>query len=219
MEHTLPALPYAKDALAPHISAETLEFHHGKHHQAYVTNLNNLIKGTEYENLDLEASRDQPLGQLRPGQEDVGSVVVPHEFQVRVEEEVGRLPSLGIGDADLLVDRIRGRGKQGAENAEGRREREGRAAARQPRTPSLETHPVLLVIQSGTPPRARALFPVRKEIRGRRVAVQYTTRLVAPGPDSGAGRRKTRRGPAPDGTRPAAGDSGWNRSRITGSSP
>ena len=55
MEHTLPALPYAKDALAPHISAETLEFHHGKHHQAYVTNLNNLIKGTEYENLDLEA--------------------------------------------------------------------------------------------------------------------------------------------------------------------
>ena len=55
MEHTLPARPYAKDALAPHISAETLEFHHGKHHQAYVTNLNNLIKGTEYENLDLEA--------------------------------------------------------------------------------------------------------------------------------------------------------------------
>ena len=55
MEHTLPALPYAKDALAPHISAETLEFHHGKHHLAYVTNLNNLIKGTEYENLDLEA--------------------------------------------------------------------------------------------------------------------------------------------------------------------
>ena len=55
MEHTLPALPYAKDALAPHISAETLEFHHGKHHQAYVTNLNNLIKGTEYENLALEA--------------------------------------------------------------------------------------------------------------------------------------------------------------------
>lgn len=55
MEHTLPQLPYAKDALAPHISAETLEFHYGKHHQAYVTNLNNLIKGTEFENLDLEA--------------------------------------------------------------------------------------------------------------------------------------------------------------------
>ena len=55
MEHVLPELPYAKDALAPHISAETLEFHYGKHHQAYVTNLNNLVKGTEYESLDLEA--------------------------------------------------------------------------------------------------------------------------------------------------------------------
>jgi Fe-Mn family superoxide dismutase len=55
MEHTLPALPYAKDALAPHISAETIDFHYGKHHQTYVTNLNNLIKGTEYESLDLEA--------------------------------------------------------------------------------------------------------------------------------------------------------------------
>jgi Fe-Mn family superoxide dismutase len=50
----LPALPYARDALAPHISAETLDYHYGKHHQAYVTNLNNLIKGTENENLDLE---------------------------------------------------------------------------------------------------------------------------------------------------------------------
>ncbi|MCC2972006.1 superoxide dismutase [Massilia sp. IC2-476] len=54
MEHTLPPLPYAKDALQPHISAETLEYHHGKHHQTYVTNLNNMIKGTEYENLSLE---------------------------------------------------------------------------------------------------------------------------------------------------------------------
>ncbi|MBX9849516.1 MAG: superoxide dismutase [Fe] [Rhodocyclaceae bacterium] len=54
MAHTLPALPYAQDALAPHISAETFEFHYGKHHQAYVTNLNNLIPGTEYETLSLE---------------------------------------------------------------------------------------------------------------------------------------------------------------------
>jgi len=54
MEHTLPPLPYAKDALLPHISPETLEYHYGKHHQAYVTNLNNLIKGTEFENLSLE---------------------------------------------------------------------------------------------------------------------------------------------------------------------
>lgn len=55
MTHTLPPLPYAKNALAPHISEETLEYHYGKHHQAYVTNLNNLIGGTEFENLELEA--------------------------------------------------------------------------------------------------------------------------------------------------------------------
>lgn len=54
MEHTLPALPYAMDALQPHISKETLEFHYSKHHQTYVTNLNNLIKGTEFENASLE---------------------------------------------------------------------------------------------------------------------------------------------------------------------
>jgi Fe-Mn family superoxide dismutase len=54
MEHTLPALPYATDALAPHMSKETFEYHYGKHHQAYATNLNNLIKGTEFENASLE---------------------------------------------------------------------------------------------------------------------------------------------------------------------
>jgi Fe-Mn family superoxide dismutase len=54
MAHTLPALPYAADALAPHLSAETFEYHFGKHHQAYVTNLNNLIPGTEFEALSLE---------------------------------------------------------------------------------------------------------------------------------------------------------------------
>lgn len=50
----LPALPYAQDALEPHISANTLSFHHGKHHNAYVTNLNNLVDGTEYADLSLE---------------------------------------------------------------------------------------------------------------------------------------------------------------------
>ena len=54
MEHTLPKLPYALDALAPHISKETLEFHYGKHHQTYITNLNNLIKDTEFADLSLE---------------------------------------------------------------------------------------------------------------------------------------------------------------------
>ena len=54
MEHQLPQLPFAKDALAPHMSAETFDYHYSKHHQAYVTNLNNLIKGTEFENASLE---------------------------------------------------------------------------------------------------------------------------------------------------------------------
>ena len=54
MQHQFPPLPYALDALQPHISKETLEFHYGKHHQAYVTNLNNLVKGTEFENASLE---------------------------------------------------------------------------------------------------------------------------------------------------------------------
>ncbi len=54
MAHELPELPYAKDALEPHISAETLDFHHDKHHAAYVNNLNNLVPGTEFENMSLE---------------------------------------------------------------------------------------------------------------------------------------------------------------------
>jgi Fe-Mn family superoxide dismutase len=54
MEHTLPPLPYSHDALAPHMSRETLEYHHDKHHNAYVTTLNTLQKGTEFESLSLE---------------------------------------------------------------------------------------------------------------------------------------------------------------------
>ncbi|MFN3920385.1 MAG: superoxide dismutase [Methylohalobius sp.] len=54
MKHELPPLPYPMDALEPYISKETLEYHYGKHHKAYVDNLNNLIPGTEFENLTLE---------------------------------------------------------------------------------------------------------------------------------------------------------------------
>jgi Fe-Mn family superoxide dismutase len=54
MPHELPPLPYDKTALQPHISAETLDYHYGKHHQTYVTNLNNLTKGTELEAMGLE---------------------------------------------------------------------------------------------------------------------------------------------------------------------
>ena len=54
MQHELPPLPYPMDALEPHISRETLEFHHGKHHKTYVDKLNDLIKGTEFESASLE---------------------------------------------------------------------------------------------------------------------------------------------------------------------
>lgn len=54
MAFELPPLPYEKNALEPYISAETLEFHYGKHHQTYVTNLNKLVAGTDYESMGLE---------------------------------------------------------------------------------------------------------------------------------------------------------------------
>lgn len=54
MSFTLPELPYPRNALAPHISEETLDYHYGKHHKAYVDNLNKLIAGTDYENKTLE---------------------------------------------------------------------------------------------------------------------------------------------------------------------
>lgn len=54
MKHVLPELPYAKNALEPHISAETLEFHYGKHHATYVDKLNGMIEGTEFESASLE---------------------------------------------------------------------------------------------------------------------------------------------------------------------
>lgn len=63
MAFELPALPYARDALAPGISAETVDFHHGKHHQAYVTNLNNLTQGTDWAAKSLE----QIIASAEPG--------------------------------------------------------------------------------------------------------------------------------------------------------
>ena len=66
MTFELPSLPYANDALAPYMSSETLDFHHGKHHQTYVTNLNNLVKDTDmkYSSLEeivLKSSKDSSM--------------------------------------------------------------------------------------------------------------------------------------------------------------
>ena len=72
MAHELPALPYAHDALEPHIDAQTMEIHHGKHHQAYITNLNNAIAG----NADLEAkSIDELIADLDAVPEDIRGAV------------------------------------------------------------------------------------------------------------------------------------------------
>lgn len=64
MNFTLPDLPYAKNALSPHMSEETLNYHYGKHHNAYINNLNNLIKETKFEKMSLEEiilSADGPI--------------------------------------------------------------------------------------------------------------------------------------------------------------
>ncbi|RYD36543.1 MAG: superoxide dismutase [Verrucomicrobiaceae bacterium] len=72
MAFTLPALPYAPNALEPHIDAKTMEIHHGKHHQAYITNLNNAIAGKA----DLEAkSIDELIGNLDAVPEDIRTAV------------------------------------------------------------------------------------------------------------------------------------------------
>ena len=63
-QHQLPPLPYPLDALQPHISKETIELHYGKHHQAYVTNLNKLVKDTEFENSALEAIIKKSSGSI-----------------------------------------------------------------------------------------------------------------------------------------------------------
>jgi Fe-Mn family superoxide dismutase len=78
---TLPELPYAKDALGPVISANTLEFHHGKHHRAYVDNLNKLIAGTDLADADLETIIRKVAGDLaRAGIFNNAAQVWNHSF-------------------------------------------------------------------------------------------------------------------------------------------
>jgi superoxide dismutase, Fe-Mn family len=71
MAYTLPALPYAFAALEPHIDAKTMEIHHGKHHQAYITNVNNAIAGTPFENKTV----DELIAKLSEVPENIRTVV------------------------------------------------------------------------------------------------------------------------------------------------
>ena len=64
MAFTLPELPYAREALEPHMSRETFEYHYGKHHKAYVDNANKLVAGTEFENMSLEDAVKKSSGKI-----------------------------------------------------------------------------------------------------------------------------------------------------------
>ena len=107
MSFELPSLPYANDALAPYMSAETLDFHHGKHHQTYVTNLNNLIKDTDLQNSSLEeivvkSSKDSSMAGIfnNAGQhwnhilfwqcmKPKGGGSIPSELEKKLSEDFG----------------------------------------------------------------------------------------------------------------------------------
>jgi superoxide dismutase, Fe-Mn family len=96
MAFELPALPYAKDALAPHISEETLEYHYGKHHQTYVTNLNNLVPGTEFEGLTLE----EIITKSSSGVFNNAAQIWNHTFYWNsLSPNGGDLPEGGLGNA------------------------------------------------------------------------------------------------------------------------
>ncbi|ATX81954.1 superoxide dismutase, Fe-Mn family [Mariprofundus ferrinatatus] len=96
MPFELPELPYARNALEPHISAETLDYHYGKHHNAYVTNLNNLIAGTGHENSSLEEIIRSSTGPLFNNAAQVWN----HTFYWNcLSPQGGGEPSGELGDA------------------------------------------------------------------------------------------------------------------------
>ncbi len=96
MSHSLPDLPYAIDALEPHISKETLEFHHGKHHQTYVTNLNNMLAGTDMEDKSLE----EVVASSEGGVFNNAAQIWNHTFYWNsLSPNGGGAPSGALGDA------------------------------------------------------------------------------------------------------------------------
>ena len=99
MAFTLPALPYAFDALEPHIDSQTMQIHHGKHHQAYVDNLNKAIAGTEHENKSLE-QLVATAGKISPAVRNNGGGHWNHSFFWNIlSANAGGKPSGKLGDA------------------------------------------------------------------------------------------------------------------------
>ena len=99
MAFTLPALPYAPDALEPHIDAQTMQIHHGKHHQAYVDNLNKAIAGTEHENKTLE-QLVAAAGKISPAVRNNGGGHWNHSFFWEIlKKDGGGSPSGKLADA------------------------------------------------------------------------------------------------------------------------
>ncbi|MBL7758825.1 MAG: superoxide dismutase [Chitinophagaceae bacterium] len=98
MAFTLPALPYATDALEPHIDKLTMEIHHGKHHQAYVDNLNKAIAGTEHENKSLEELIAN-AGKISPAVRNNGGGHWNHSFFWELLKPGGSKPSGKLADA------------------------------------------------------------------------------------------------------------------------
>lgn len=100
MAFTLPQLPYAPDALEPHIDAQTMQIHHGKHHQAYVDNLNKAIAGTEHENKSLE-ELVASAGSITPAVRNNGGGHWNHSFFWQL-----LTPNAGEGPTGALADEI-----------------------------------------------------------------------------------------------------------------
>ena len=98
MAFTLPALPYAPDALEPHIDKQTMEIHHGKHHQAYVDNLNKAIAGTEHENKSLE-QLVASAGKISPAVRNNGGGHWNHSFFWQILSAKGGKPDGKLAEA------------------------------------------------------------------------------------------------------------------------
>jgi Fe-Mn family superoxide dismutase len=98
MAFTLPSLPYAPDALEPHIDKQTMEIHHGKHHQAYVDNLNKAIAGTEHENKSLEQLVGS-AGKISPAVRNNGGGHWNHSFFWQILSANGGKPDGKLAEA------------------------------------------------------------------------------------------------------------------------